>query len=114
MMQRTILVTGGAGFVGSHFVRAAVDAGHQVVVLDDLSGGTPATLPASAPLIVADIGDRVRVREVCIAHRVGSLVHFAGKIQVGESVARPDLYFEVNLARSLALLAAIRDAGVTA
>jgi UDP-glucose-4-epimerase GalE len=114
MMQRTILVTGGAGFVGSHFVRAAVDAGHRVVVLDDLSGGAPATLPASTPLIVADIGDRARVREVCIAHRVGSLVHFAGKIQVGESVTRPDLYFEVNLARSLALLAAVRDAGVTA
>lgn len=114
MIRRTILVTGGAGFVGSHFVRAAVDAGRDVVVLDDLSGGAPQALPATTPLVVADIGDRTKVREVCAEHRVGAVVHFAGKIQVGESVTRPDLYFEVNLARSLALLAAIRDAGVTA
>jgi len=114
MMQPTILVTGGAGFVGSHFVRAATDAGRDVIVLDDLSGGAAATLPPSVPLIVGDIGDAAKVREICAAHQVGAVVHFAGKIQVGESVARPELYFEVNLARSLRLLEALRHAGVGA
>jgi UDP-glucose-4-epimerase GalE len=114
MTRKTILVTGGAGFVGSHFVWAAADAGRDVVVLDDLSGGAPAPLPPDTPLIVGDVGDRAKVSAVCAAHRVTAIAHFAGKIQVGESVARPDLYFDVNLVRSLALLDAARRAGVGA
>jgi UDP-glucose-4-epimerase GalE len=114
MTRHTILVTGGAGFVGSHFVRAAVAAGREVVVLDDLSGGAPASLPPSVPLVVADVGDRARIRQVCAVHRVGVVAHFAGKIQVGESVAHPDLYFDVNLTRSLQLLDAVREEGVQA
>jgi UDP-glucose-4-epimerase GalE len=112
MSSSTILVTGGAGFVGSHFARAAVEAGRSAVVLDDLSGGAPAPLPPSVPLVVADIGDREAVRRICATHRVGAVAHFAGKIQVGESVGHPDTYFDINLVRSLALLEAIRDAGV--
>src|SRR4051812_44424042 len=115
MTQRsTILVTGGAGFVGSHFARAAVDAGRAVVVIDDLSGGPPATLPPSIPLVVADIADGETVHRVCAEHRVGAVAHFAGKIQVGESVIHPDAYFDVNLVRSLALLETIRDEGIPA
>jgi UDP-glucose 4-epimerase len=110
----TILVTGGAGFVGSHFARLAVDAGRSVVVLDDLSGGTPAWLGATIPMVVGDIGDPVVVRRLCTIHRVGAVAHFAGKIQVGESVAHPDTYFDVNLVRTLRLLAAIRDEGIRA
>jgi UDP-glucose-4-epimerase GalE len=110
----TILVTGGAGFVGSHFARMATDAGRHVVVLDDLSGGAPASLPASIPMIVGDIGDAPLVRQLCATHRVGAVAHFAGKIQVGESVTHPDLYFEINLVRTLALLGALRDEGVSA
>jgi UDP-glucose-4-epimerase GalE len=112
--QTTILVTGGAGFVGSHFARAAVEAGREVVVLDDLSGGAAPSLPATIPLIVADIGDVETVRRVCAAHRIGAVAHFAGKIQVGESVIHPETYFDVNLVRSLALLDAIRHEGITA
>lgn len=112
--RTTILVTGGAGFVGSHFVRAAADAGRSVVVLDDLSGGTPASLPVSIPMIVGDIGDARLVRRICGSHRVGAVAHFAGKIQVGESVLRPDLYFDVNLVRTLALLTVLRDEGIQA
>jgi UDP-glucose-4-epimerase GalE len=114
MQRRTILVTGGVGFVGSHFARAAVDAGREVVVLDDLSGGTPSSLPPSIPLVVADIGDVQTVRRVCATHHVGAVAHFAGKIQVGESVHHPDVYFDTNLVRSLALLGALRDEGITA
>jgi UDP-glucose-4-epimerase GalE len=113
MTRTTILVTGGAGFVGSHFARAAVDAGRTVVVLDDLSGGPPAALPPGVPLTVGDIGDGPAIRRLCAAHDVGAVAHFAGKIQVGESVAHPDTYFDVNLVRSLALLEAIRDEGIT-
>ncbi len=108
----TILVTGGVGFVGSHFARMALEAGREVVVLDDRSGGISATLPASIPIVVGDIGDKALVRQLCRDHRVSAVAHFAGKIQVGESVVAPELYFDVNLVRTLALLAAIRDAGV--
>jgi UDP-glucose-4-epimerase GalE len=114
MTRDTILVTGGAGFVGSHFARAAVAAGRKVVVLDDLSGGSPAPLPPSIPLIVADIGDGATVHQVCATHDVGAVAHFAGKIQVGESVVHPDTYFDVNLVRSLTLLDAVRAAGIKA
>ncbi len=112
MDRSTILVTGGAGFVGSHFTRLAVEHGRKVVVLDDLSGGAPAALGPSTPLVVADLGDRETVRRVCATHQVGAVVHFAGKIQVGESVHRPDHYFDVNLTRSLALLESLRDENI--
>ena len=112
--RETILVTGGAGFVGSHFARMAADAGREVVVLDDLSGGPPATLPKSVSLIVGDIGERLFVTHLMRERRVGAVAHFAGKIQVGESVRDPATYFDVNLVRTLQLLLAVRDAGVGA
>ncbi|HZF54993.1 MAG TPA: UDP-glucose 4-epimerase GalE [Polyangiaceae bacterium] len=108
----TILVTGGAGFVGSHFVWAARESGRQVVVLDDLSGGPAPKLPPDVPLVVGDIGDRAAVRHALLEHRATAIAHFAGKIQVGESVQKPELYFDVNLIRGLGLLEAAREAGV--
>lgn len=110
----TILVTGGAGFVGSHFVRAACEAGLGVLVLDDLSGGArpPLPLPKTARFVLGDIGDAGLVGALCAEHSVEALVHFAGKIQVGESVRSPELYFDVNLVRSLRLLDAVLAAGV--
>src|SRR4051794_33384087 len=113
MTGQAILVTGGAGFVGSHFARLALEAGRQVIVFDDLSGGEPAKLPASIPLIVGDIGDRHFVARLMQDHGVGAVAHFAGKIQVGESVTDPAKYFDVNLVRTLNLLLAMRDAEVT-
>ncbi len=106
-----ILVTGGAGFVGSHFVRAACDAGSQVVVLDDLSGGLMPTLPAQVVFVRGDIGDRALVSRLLREHRITAVVHFAGKIQVGESVKLPALYFDVNVVRTLALLDVILAEG---
>jgi UDP-glucose-4-epimerase GalE len=114
MMRSTILVTGGTGFVGSHFARAAVQAGRDVVVLDDQSGGAPIPPPPGTPLVVADIGDASTVRRVCAIYHVSAIAHFAGKIQVGESVARPELYFDVNVVRSLKLLDTIRNEGIHA
>jgi len=106
-----ILVTGGAGFVGSHFVRAACDAGSQVVVLDDLSGGPLPALPDGAVFARGDIADRALVGRLLREHRITAVVHFAARIQVGESVHKPELYFDVNLVRALALLDVLRAEG---
>ena len=107
-----ILVTGGVGFIGGHFVRAASEAGHRVVVLDDLSGGEPLPLPLGVTFVQGDIGDRVLLQMLCQHHHFEAVVHFAGKIQVGESVRLPAMYFDVNLVRSLRLLDAVLAAGV--
>lgn len=109
--RSTILVTGGAGFVGRHFVRAATEAGSHLVVLDDLSG---APLPPSqngSTFVRGDIGDRALVRQLLQDHMVTAVVHFAGKIQVGESVAMPAMYFDNNLTKTLALLDEVVAAG---
>lgn len=127
----SLLVTGGVGFVGSHFVRAAVEAGRQVVILDDLSGSAAGGGAAPAAdcqadgqailrlqalpgvtLQIGDIGDSALVSSLCHTHGVTALLHFAGKIQVGESVRRPELHFDINFARALSLLEAVRHAGV--
>jgi len=110
--REAILVTGGAGFVGSHFARLAADAGREVIVFDDLSGGSPAKLPPAIQLVVGDIADRALVDRLLSSGRVGAIAHFAAKIQVGESVRDPATYFDVNLVRTLQLLLAARDAGV--
>ena len=103
-----ILVTGGAGFVGSHFARAAVESGSRVVVLDDLSGG-PMPALAGIDFVRGDIADRAMVRATLATHRVTAVAHFAGKIQVAESVTQPALYFEHNVVRTLALLDVVRE-----
>jgi UDP-glucose-4-epimerase GalE len=107
----SILVTGGAGFVGSHFARAAIDAGSKVVVLDDLSAGTRPELRCE--LVRGDIADRALVSRLLREHQITAVAHFAGKIQVGESVQQPRLYFDGNLGKTLALLDAVLDHGST-
>jgi UDP-glucose-4-epimerase GalE len=110
--RETILVTGGAGFAGSHFARVAADAGRDVIVLDDLSGGPPANLPKSIPLIVGDISERHFVTHLLRERRVGAVVHFGGKNLIPDSVRDPATYFDVNVLRTLELLLAVRDAEV--
>jgi UDP-glucose-4-epimerase GalE len=100
----SILVTGGAGFVGSHFARAAFEAGSRVTVLDDLSAGTRPLLPAGVELVVGDIADKALVARVIRERGITAYAHFAGLICVGESVVKPALYFDRNLVRTLALL----------
>lgn len=107
----TILVTGAAGFVGSHFARAAHDAGARVVAIDDLSTSAswPA-LPDAIDRVVGDVGDATLVARLVADRDVGTIVHFAGRIQVGESVRAPALYFKQNLSRTTALLDAATSA----
>ncbi len=106
------MVTGGAGYIGSHAVRALVDAGHAVAVLDDLSAGHAAAVPAGVPLVRARIHDRRAVRQLLADHRADAVMHFAARLAVGESVQKPLDYFENNVTGTLAVLEAMRDAGV--
>jgi UDP-glucose-4-epimerase GalE len=108
----TILVTGGAGFIGSHIARAAAEAGSRVIVLDDLSGAPdwPA-LPSAIELVRGDVADRKLVEELIARSSVTAVVHLAGKICVGESVVDPAAYFDHNLVRLIALLDVVRVVG---
>jgi len=108
-----IVVTGGAGYIGSHAVRALTDAGHAVVVIDDLSEGHAAALPKGVELIQAKIHDRDAVHQVLVSHRADAVMHFAAWLKVGESVSKPIEYFRNNVTGTLAVLEAMRDAAVT-
>jgi UDP-glucose-4-epimerase GalE len=107
-----ILVTGGCGYVGSHFARAAHAGGSKVVVLDDMSAGTQPKLPSGIEIVCGDVADRVLVPKLLRERGITAIAHFAGKIQVGESVQKPRLYFDGNLVKSLALLDSVLDSEV--
>lgn len=107
-----ILVTGGAGFIGSHMVLALLDAGHQVVVLDNLSTGFRWAVPAPATLVMGDVGDQELVRTVIRKYGIKAIVHFAGSIVVPESVADPLGYYNNNTVKSRALIEAAVAAGI--
>lgn len=99
--------------MGSHFVWAASRAGREVVVLDDGSAGTSPPMPEGVEVVRGDIGDRALTGALFKRRGVGAIVHFAGKIQVGESVTKPAMYFDVNLVRAFALLEEARAAGIS-
>lgn len=109
----TVLVAGGAGYIGSHFLRKLVEQGTPAVVIDDLSAGHEDAVPRGVPLIRCRIGDRSTVRKVLADHRPEAVVDFAGLIQVGESVRHPDRYYGVNVAETIALLDELVAAGVS-
>ncbi|TNE91164.1 MAG: UDP-glucose 4-epimerase GalE [Deltaproteobacteria bacterium] len=104
-----LLVTGGAGYVGSHAAWAAVDAGHEVVVVDNLSTGHR-DLPPPVELVELDLLDAEGLSALLARVRPDAVLHFAARAQVGESVAHPDRYFRTNVVGSLNLLEAMRDA----
>ncbi len=108
----TILVTGGAGYIGSHMVHDLVDAGERVVVLDNLSTGFDWALPEAARLIVGESGDEALVGSIVAAHRVTAIIHFAASIAVPDSVADPLGYYRNNTANSRTLIAAAIKSGV--
>ncbi len=109
---KAILVTGGAGYIGSHAVLALRDAGATVVVVDDLSTGFPAAVPPDVPLVRGDIGDRVLLDGIFANHDIGAIMHFAGSVIVPESVADPLKYYRNNTAASRVLIEAAVAAGV--
>ncbi len=107
-----VVVTGGAGYIGSHAVRALVHAGHAVAVLDDLSAGHEESVPAGVPLVRAAIHDVDAVRRLLVDHRADAVMHFAAWLAVGESVRKPLEYYQNNVVGTLGVLEAMRAAGV--
>lgn len=105
-----LLVTGGAGYIGSVAVRVLLEAGHEVTVLDDLSTGHADSVPGTAELVQASLLDTAKVRAAL--EGCAGVLHFAAKSLVGESVAHPELYWRTNVGGSLSLLEAMRLEGV--
>lgn len=108
----TVLVTGGAGYIGSHMTLALKDAGEEVVVLDNLSTGYRWALPPGSPFVLGDVGDQDLVRTVIRKYGVSAIVHFAGSIVVPESIADPLGYYDNNTVKSRALIEAAVASGV--
>jgi len=105
-----VLVTGGAGYIGSHALRELREAGHEVTVLDDLSQGHRASVPTDVPMVTADLGDAAAVEEAVAG--ADAVMHFAGRLSVAESVANPFVYYSNNVAKGLVLLSVMEAAGV--
>jgi UDP-glucose-4-epimerase GalE len=107
-----VLVTGGAGYIGSHAVRALVDAGHRVAVLDDLSAGHEAAVPPGVPIVTCDMHDTDRVAQALAEHQAEAVMHFAAWLDVGASVANPVGYYHNNVTGTLSVMEAMRRTGV--
>lgn len=108
----SVLVTGGAGYIGSHMVWELVDAGEEVIVLDRLSTGFEWAVAPEARLVVGDIGDTALVSRIIAEHRVDAVIHFAGSIVVPESVADPLGYYDNNTCRTRGLIEAAVRGGI--
>jgi UDP-glucose 4-epimerase len=108
----TVLVTGGAGYIGSHMVQALVEAGESVAVIDNLSTGFSAFLPEGVPLFIGDAGDENLVEGVIAAHGVDSIIHFAGSVVVPDSMRDPLAYYHNNTMTTRSLLKAAIKCGV--
>jgi UDP-glucose-4-epimerase GalE len=107
-----VLVTGGAGYIGSHTAKALTAAGHHVVVLDDLSAGH-VEAARGVPLVRARVHDTAAVRAALVEYRIDAVMHFAAWLAVGESVRLPGKYYENNLTGSIQLLDAMVAEGVS-
>jgi UDP-glucose-4-epimerase GalE len=109
----TVLVTGGAGYVGSHTVRQLVRRGTRVLVLDNLSHGHPAAIDEGARLVVGDVGDSGLLRRLVRDEEIAAVIHLAADKSVEESLRDPGRYFRNNVGNTLTLLDACVEAGVT-
>jgi UDP-glucose 4-epimerase len=107
-----ILVTGGAGYIGSHAVRKLIESGHSVIVLDNLSYGHRVAVHDDVPFYQIDLLETKRIEEVLRKHQIQAVMHFAALISVGESVQKPLLYYRNNTAGAMSLLEAMERAEV--
>src|SRR5260370_41272682 len=108
----TVLVTGGAGYIGSHMVQALAEAGESVVVIDNLSTGFSEFLPEGVPLLIGDAADENLVEGVISAHQVETIIHFAGSVVVPDSMRDPLAYYRNNTMTTRSLLNAAVKCGV--
>ena len=118
-MVPKILATGGAGYIGSHVAVALLEAGYDLVILDNLENSDPSVIDkierisqANVTLVRGDVRDRGTLDEIFRNHRIDAVIHLAGKKAVGESISDPLLYFHDNLSGAVTLLRAMKDAGV--
>src|SRR5260370_39227022 len=109
----TVLVTGGAGYIGTHMVRALVEDGESVVVIDNLSTGFSAFLPEGVPLFIGDAADENLVEGGIASHGVESIIHFAGAVVVPDSMRDPLAYYRNNTMTTRSLLNAAVKCGVS-
>src|SRR5256885_13295214 len=100
----TVLVTGGAGYIGSHVVLALRDRGKVCVVVDDLSTGARSLLPDGVELVAGDVGDATLIGRLIERNRITSIIHLAASTSVPDSIRRPLLYYANNAAKTCALL----------
>jgi UDP-glucose 4-epimerase len=112
MSKVPVLVTGGAGYIGSHAVLALKDAGWSVAVIDNLSNGSRDLVPDEVPFFDGDVADRTLVDRIIKEQGIGAVMHFAGSIVVPESIDKPLEYYRNNTLASLSLVSAAVDAGV--
>jgi UDP-glucose 4-epimerase len=112
MPKLPVLVTGGAGYIGSHAVLALLDGGWPVAVIDDLSNGTREIVPESVAFYEGSIADRSLLEQLFAEQRIGAIMHFAGSIVVPESVERPLDYYRNNTIGSHSLISAAVASGV--
>jgi UDP-glucose 4-epimerase len=113
MAKLPVLVTGGAGYIGSHAVLALRDRGWPVAVIDDLSNGTRGVVPDDVPFYQGNIADRALVERLVAEQAIGAIMHFAGSIVVPESVEKPLLYYGNNTVATHALISAAVASDVT-
>jgi UDP-glucose 4-epimerase len=111
-MPVTVLVTGGAGYIGSHMVFELLDAGEKVVVLDNLSTGFRQAVPRGVPLIIGNAGDQVLVSRLIREHEVQAIIHFAASLILPDSVRDPLAYYRNNTVNSGVLIEAAVRCGV--
>lgn len=108
-----VLVAGGAGYIGSHTVKCLKEAGHSPVIYDNLSRGHQAPIDIlKVPAIKADLNDRQRLSAALREHKIDTVMHFAAYAYVGESVYEPLMYYQNNVATTISVLEAMREAGV--
>jgi|HubBroStandDraft_1064217.scaffolds.fasta_scaffold00337_20 UDP-glucose 4-epimerase len=107
-----VLVTGGAGYIGSVVAEELLQAGHQVVIFDNLSRGHRQAVPKNAELVVGDLADRAALDHLLRSHELDAVMHFAALIEAGESMKAPETFFRNNTANALNLLEAMLAAGV--
>lgn len=103
-MSKKILVTGGAGYIGSHTAHKLIESSHQVVILDNLSTGFKSVIPSDAVFVEGDVGDRQIVKQLIEEHEIEDIIHFAAHLLVPESVAQPNRYYKNNVVASQNLI----------
>jgi UDP-glucose 4-epimerase len=108
----TVLVTGGAGYIGSHMAYALADAGEKVIVVDNLSTGFEWAVPKNAPLVVGSVGDQALLESLIADHKIETVFHFAASTIVPESLAIPLEYYRNNTANSRSLIESAIKGGV--